>query len=69
MNNTQKGRFVSGLIAGALAGAAIGLVAAPKPGKETRQLAKARAGEYVGALREKFASKRSAEADEPIAAN
>ena len=52
----SRNKFVTGLIAGAAVGAAAGLLFAPKPGKETRQVVSARAGDlrqkagsYVGA--------------------
>ena len=44
-------KFVTGLFAGALVGAALGLLLAPKPGKETRQIVRERAGEYLGTAR------------------
>ena len=54
-------KFVTGLVAGTLIGAAIGLLLAPKPGDETRKVVKERADdfkqkaeEYVGTLRERF---------------
>ena len=53
-------RLVFGIIAGALIGAIGGLLIAPKPGKESRQIVAIRAGElrikagdYVTTLREK----------------
>lgn len=53
-------KFITGLVAGTLVGAAIGLLLAPKPGKVTRQVVvekaddwKHRAEEYFAALREK----------------
>ena len=46
-------KFVTGLLAGALVGAAFGLLLAPKPGKETRQIVRERAGEYLGTARER----------------
>lgn len=51
MNNTDSGvKFAAGFILGMLTGLAIGLVFAPKPGEETRELLKekvADAGEKV----------------------
>ncbi len=54
-------KFATGLAAGALVGAAVGLMFAPKPGKETRQIVGARvsevghkAVEYAGDLRGKL---------------
>lgn len=46
-----KSPFGMGLIAGALAGTTVGLLCAPKPGKETRAIIRQKTGEYVGALR------------------
>ena len=53
--------FVTGLIAGAAVGAAAGLLFAPKPGKETRQVVSARtgdlrqkAGSYVSTMRQRM---------------
>ena len=53
-------KFVFGIIAGALIGALGGLLIAPKPGKESREIVAIRAGElrtkagdYVTTLREK----------------
>ena len=53
-------KLVIGFIAGALIGALGGLLIAPRPGKESRQIVAARAGElrtkagdYVTTLREK----------------
>jgi len=40
-----------GLIAGVLAGTTVGLLCAPKPGKETRALIRQKTAGYVGALR------------------
>ncbi len=46
-------RFVTGMVFGAVMGAAIGLLLAPKPGSETRQLVRDRAGEYLEVARER----------------
>jgi gas vesicle protein len=53
--------IITGVIAGALVGTVLGLMVAPKPGKETRQIVASRAGEwrikagdYVGTLRQKI---------------
>ena len=46
-------KFVTGMVFGAALGAAIGLLLAPKPGSETRQLVRERAVEYAGPVRER----------------
>ena len=46
-------KFVTGMVFGAALGAAIGLLLAPKPGSETRQLVRERAGEYIDVARER----------------
>ena len=46
-------KFVTGMLFGAAVGAAIGLLVAPKPGSETRQLVRERATEYAGPVRER----------------
>jgi len=46
-------KFVTGMVFGAALGAAIGLLLAPKPGSETRQLVRERAGEYFDVARER----------------
>ncbi len=51
-NNT--GRCVTGLIVGSLTGAAVGLLFAPRTGRETQKVVKHKTGHYVGTLRERF---------------
>ena len=51
---TITGRFAIGLAVGALAGAAVGLLVAPQPGKQTRNLIRRKTGGYAGSLRERF---------------
>ena len=46
-------KFVTGMIFGAAVGAAIGLLLAPKPGTETRQLVRERAGDYFETARDR----------------
>ncbi len=76
MVNTNK--LVTGLIAGAALGAVAGLLFAPKPGKESRQIVAARADElrdkadglrgkavdYVDAMR----SRRQSKENQPVLA-
>ena len=65
---TKGNNVITGLIAGAFIGTAVGLLVAPKPGKETREMVATRAGEwrtkagdYVGTLRQKI--RRDAQAN------
>ena len=53
MADSGMDRFVTGMLFGAVVGAAIGLLIAPKPGSETRQLVRERATKYVGPVRER----------------
>ena len=48
MADSGMDRFVTGMLFGAVVGAAIGLLIAPKPGSETRQLVRERATKYAG---------------------
>ncbi len=47
----KTGRFVKGLVVGALVGTAVGLLVAPQPGRQTRNLLRRKTGEYLGNLR------------------
>lgn len=47
-------KLVMGLVAGAIIGAAAGILLAPKAGKETRQMVRTRAGNFIGYLRQKL---------------
>lgn len=65
---TTNHRFLAGLAAGAVLGAAAGLLLAPKTGKETRHVVATGAGElrhtashYLGALRQEQANGRDLE--------
>ncbi len=49
-----SGRFVSGLLIGAMSGIAAGLLVAPGPGRESRQIIRHKVGGHVDSLREKF---------------
>ena len=62
----KTNKLVAGLIAGAALGAVAGLLFAPKPGKESRQIVAARADElrnkangYVVAMRSRRKSKEN----------
>ena len=46
-------KFVTGMVFGAALGAAVGLLLAPRPGSETRQIVRERAVEYAGPVRER----------------
>ena len=50
--------FGLGLLAGAAIGLAVGLLYAPRPGADTRQLIQRRAGEMAEAVREKVGALR-----------
>lgn len=55
----KAGRFLTGLIVGSLAGAAVGVMIAPRPGKQMRHQISHKTREHVGNLRAKF--KKSAD--------
>ena len=64
---TSSSKLITGLVAGALVGAAAGILFAPKPGKESRVLVGAKAeeirnktGEVIGTVKEKIKRNRSA---------
>ncbi len=63
----MNGRFISGIIAGGVAGAAAGLLFAPRSGKETRQVLRHKADDGVTAFRERFGKNRRKEAKQPLA--
>ncbi len=73
---TSRNNLITGLLAGAIVGAAAGILFAPKPGRETRQVvgAKAvdlrdRAGGYIGNIRERIRRTRGTEAVEEYSDN
>lgn len=51
---TKTGRFANGLVVGALVGVALGVLMAPQPGRQTRNLIRRKTGGYGGSLRERF---------------
>lgn len=51
-------RLIGGIIAGTVVGAAVGLLAAPKAGKETRRMLRVKADDCAMALRERFGKDR-----------
>ncbi len=54
MTRNKTGRFVTGLIVGSLMGGTVGLLLAPRSGRETRDVVRHQTGHYVGTLRERF---------------
>jgi len=50
-------KFVAGVVSGAVLGATIGLLAAPKSGKDTRQLVRGKAGRMVNSLKRRSSHK------------
>ena len=50
----KAGRFLTGLIVGSLAGVAVGVMTAPRPGKQIRHQISHKTREHVGNLRAKF---------------
>ena len=56
----KTGRFATGLIIGSLAGAAAGMMFAPRPGREIRDSVRYQTDHYVGTLRERFKRNSSA---------
>ena len=60
---SKTGRFANGLVVGGLVGAALGVLMAPQPGRQTRNLIRRKTGGYVGSLRERF--KRNGVVNEP----
>ena len=51
---TKTGSATKTLVVGALVGAAVGLLVAPQPGKQTRNLIRSKTGGYAGTLRARF---------------
>ena len=73
---TRSNKLMTGLVAGALVGAAAGILLAPKPGKESRGIVGTKAGEirnrtgaYIGTVREKIRRGRSTEIVEETSEN
>ncbi len=59
ITRNKTGRFVAGLIVGSLTGATVGLLVAPRPGRETRDVVRHKPRHYVGTLRERFGRGRA----------
>ena len=54
MGNGSGSGFCNGLLVGAIAGVIVGLLFAPKPGKEMRELVRQRASEVAEGARKGF---------------
>ena len=52
-------KLVAGVVSGAVVGATLGLLAAPKSGKDTRQLVRDKAGSLVTSLKQSRIHKNS----------
>ena len=52
-------KLVAGVVSGAVVGATLGLLAAPKSGKDTRQLVRNKAGSLVTSLKQRRSEKNS----------
>lgn len=73
---STSNKLISGLVAGALVGAAVGILFAPKPGRESRVIVGTKAGEirnktgeYIGTVREKIKRGRTSESVEEPSEN
>ena len=59
MASNKTSRFVTGLIVGSLMGGTVGIILAPRSGRETREVVRHKTGRYVGTLRERFGRNRN----------
>ena len=73
---TGSNKLITGLVAGALVGAAAGILLAPKTGKESQSIVGAKAGEirsktsaYIGTVKEKIRRGRNADTVEETSEN
>lgn len=73
---TSSNNLITGLVAGAIIGAAAGILFAPKPGRETRQVVgtkavdlRDKAGDYIGNLKDRIRKGRETEAVEEYSDN
>ena len=55
----MNGKLVAGVVSGAAVGATIGLLVAPKSGKDTRQLVRNKAGSLVTSLKQRRSHKHT----------
>ncbi len=62
----MNGRLIGVIIAGTVVGAAVGLLAAPRPGKESRRILRVKADDCATALRERFKKGRQEENRVPL---
>ena len=60
MSKKETGKIIEGVLLGAAAGAAAGVLLAPKSGKETRKMVGDKAKEYVEKGKEMFEDKENA---------
>ena len=73
---TRSNKLITGLVAGALVGAVAGILFAPKPGKESREIVGAKAGEirsktgeHIGTVRERIKKSWSSDSVEEPSGN
>ncbi len=73
---TRSNKLITGLVAGALVGAAAGILFAPKPGRESRGIVGAKAerirtktGTYIGTVKQKIRKSRSTDSVEEPSEN
>ncbi len=73
---TSSNKLITSLVAGALAGAVVGILFAPKPGRESREIVGAKAegirsktGDYIGTVKEKIKRSRSEDSEEEPSEN
>ena len=73
---TSSNNLITGLVTGAIIGAAAGILFAPKPGRETRQVVgtkavdlRDKAGDYIGNLKDRIRKGRETEAVEEYSDN
>lgn len=60
----HTGKFVVGMVSGALVGTALALLVAPKTGKETRKAVRSKAGQVAISIRQRCGRHRAGDAVE-----
>ena len=60
----HSGKFVVGMVSGALVGTVVALLVAPKTGKETRKVIRSKAGYVAASLKQRCGKQRGANAVE-----